>query len=178
MPLLVKLFISFVIVGLGAWGGGTVAIPLIQHQVVEENHWVDDGEMSNIIALSQMTPGPLAVNAATYVGYKVAGLPGAIVCTTGVVTPAAFILGTVLYGLKRYGSKYMTLFRRAIGPAVLGLIIVAAWSIGKVVITGPSGIVIFILALPAFFYTRGKVAPVWILVAFGFVSVLAGEGGF
>ena len=178
MALLIKLFISFVIVGIGAWGGGTVSIPLIQHQVVEENHWIDDSEMSDIIALSQMTPGPLAVNAATYVGYKVGGLTGAIVCTTGVITPAAFILATLLYGMKRYGAGYMSLFRRAIGPAVLGLIVVAAWSIGKVVIIDVAGAVIFLLSLPAFFYTRGRIAPVWILIAFGFVRLLAAEAGF
>lgn len=172
MPLLLKLFISFIIVGIGAWGGGTVAIPLIQHQVVEENHWIEDSEISDIIALSQMTPGPLAVNAATYVGYEVAGLPGAVVCTVGVITPAFTILTILLHGLKRYGRKHMGLFRRAVGPAVLGLIILAAYSIGRVVIVDRSGVAIFCLSVPAFYYTRGKVTPVWLLIGFGILSLI------
>jgi chromate transporter len=172
MALLVKLFVSFVLVGMGAWGGGTVAIPLIQHQVVEKNHWITDNEVSDIIALSQMTPGPLAVNAATYVGYKVAGLSGAVVCTVGVITPAATIIVVLLLGLKRYGRKHMAMFRRAVGPAVLGLIILAAFSIGRVVIVDRPGILIFLLSMPAFFYTRGKVAPVWILIGFGMLSLV------
>jgi len=171
MPLLLKLFISFVLVGAGAWGGGTVAIPLINHEVVEKHHWIDSSEISDIIALSQMTPGPLAINAATYVGYKVKGFPGALVCTVGVITPAAVILAILLYSLKRFGKKYMSTFREAIGPAVLGLIILAAWSIGKVVITNWQGLVIFLLSVPSFHYSRGRIAPVWILIGFGVLSL-------
>ena len=173
MPLLLRLFISFVIVGFGAWGGGTVAIPLIQHEVVEKNAWINDEEISGIIALSQMTPGPLAVNAATYVGFRVAGMKGAVVCTLGVITPAAIILSVLLYGLKRLGgTAFMDRFRNAIGPAVLGLIVLAAWSIGKVVIIDSGGAGVFVLSLPAFYYTRGKVTPVWILIVLGLLFMV------
>jgi len=173
LGLLIKLFISFVTVGLGSWGGGTVAIPLIQHEVVEVNQWINDEEVSRIIALSQMTPGPIAINAATYVGYKVAGFPGALACTIGVITPAALIIFSFLMGLKRFGNrKLATALRSAVSPAVLGLIFLAAYSIGKVVIVNFGGILIFILSVPAFYYTRGKVAPVFVLIAFGFLSLL------
>ena len=79
----IQLFFSFLQVGLFSFGGGYAAMPLIQGQVVTMHQWLSMSEFTDLITISQMTPGPIAVNSATFVGIKVAGLPGAIAATAG-----------------------------------------------------------------------------------------------
>ena len=81
--ILLKLFWSFFLVGLFSFGGGYAALPLIQEQVIEINSWLTPTEFMDILIISQMTPGPIAINASTFVGTKIAGIPGAIAATTG-----------------------------------------------------------------------------------------------
>ena len=73
-----ELFLSFLQVGLFSFGGGYAAMPLIQEQVVTIHHWLDISEFTDLVTISQMTPGPISINAATFVGIKVAGIPGAV----------------------------------------------------------------------------------------------------
>ena len=73
---LLTLFISFVQIGLFSFGGGYAALPLIQEQVVTQHGWLSMAELTDLITISQMTPGPIAINSATFVGMKIAGLPG------------------------------------------------------------------------------------------------------
>ena len=86
-----RLFLSFLQIGAFSFGGGYAALPLIRHQVVEANGWLQLSEFTDLITISQMTPGPIAVNSATFVGLKVAGIPGAVVCTLGCVLPLSLI---------------------------------------------------------------------------------------
>ncbi|NCC58150.1 MAG: chromate transporter, partial [Synergistales bacterium] len=85
MSSLPVLFITFVRIGLGAFGGGLATIPFIHYELVVSNPWLTEREFSDVVSLAQMTPGPVAVNAATFVGYRIAGLAGSIAATTGVV---------------------------------------------------------------------------------------------
>ena len=85
--MLIKLFISFFKVGLFSFGGGYAALPLIQEEVVNLNSWLSISEFNNLITISQMTPGPIAINSASFVGTRVYGLSGAIVASLGCVTP-------------------------------------------------------------------------------------------
>ena len=87
-----QLFISFFKVGLFSFGGGYAALPLIQDQIVTNNGWISMEEFTHLITISQMTPGPIAINAATFVGIKVAGLPGAILATVGCIAPSCIIV--------------------------------------------------------------------------------------
>lgn len=77
-----KLFLSFLQIGLFSFGGGYASLPLIREQVVEQNTWLSMSEFTDLITISQMTPGPIAVNSATFVGIKIAGIGGAV-CATG-----------------------------------------------------------------------------------------------
>ena len=78
-----QLFLSFLQVGMFSFGGGYAAMPLIQGQVVTGHHWLSMSEFTDLITISQMTPGPIAVNSATFVGIKIAGIPGALAATFG-----------------------------------------------------------------------------------------------
>lgn len=92
-----QLLWSFFQIGLFSIGGGYATMPLIQHQVVELHGWLTMTQFSDIITISQMTPGPIAINSATFVGIQVAGIPGALVATLGCVIPSCIIVTTLAY---------------------------------------------------------------------------------
>lgn len=90
-----ELFISFFKIGAFSFGGGYVAMPLIRSEVVDANNWLTVSEFTDLIAISQMTPGPIAINAATFVGIRVAGVLGAAAATLGCVLPSCIVVGTL-----------------------------------------------------------------------------------
>lgn len=87
-----KLFLTFFKIGAFTFGGGYAMIPLIKREIVEEKKWLSEQQMIDIIAISESTPGPLAINAATFVGRMVKGVKGALVATLGVITPSFFLI--------------------------------------------------------------------------------------
>ena len=87
-----KLFWAFFQIGLFSFGGGYAAVPLIQSQIVENNQWMEMSQFADLITIAEMTPGPIIVNSATFVGQQIAGLPGAIICTLGSVMPSLLIV--------------------------------------------------------------------------------------
>lgn len=99
-----QLFWSFAQVGFFCVGGGYASMPLIQAQVIELHGWLTMREFIDIFTISQMTPGPIGINAATFVGAKVAGVPGAVAATLGFVTPSVFIVLLLAYLFFRYGD--------------------------------------------------------------------------
>lgn len=124
-----ELFWSFVQVGLFCVGGGYASMPLIQAQVIDVHGWLSMSEFIDIFTISQMTPGPIDINAATFVGMKVAGFLGAIVATLGFVTPS-FILGIILAKLFfKYGNiGVIKGILNGLRPAVVALICSAGMS--------------------------------------------------
>lgn len=125
----IELFWSFVQVGLFCVGGGYASMPLIQAQVIDVHGWLSMSEFIDIFTISQMTPGPIGINAATFVGMKVAGFLGAIVATLGFVTPS-FILGIILAKLFfKYGNiGVIKGILNGLRPAVVALICSAGMS--------------------------------------------------
>lgn len=97
-----QLFWSFFQIGLFSIGGGYAAMPLIQHQVVEVHPWLTMAQFSDIITISQMTPGPISINSATFVGLQVAGVPGAVIATAGNVLPSILIVLSLAFAYYRY----------------------------------------------------------------------------
>lgn len=124
-----ELFWSFVQVGLFCVGGGYASMPLIQAQVIDVHGWLSMSEFIDIFTISQMTPGPIGINAATFVGMKVAGFLGATVATLGFVTPS-FILGIILAKLFfKYGNiGVIKGILNGLRPAVVALICSAGMS--------------------------------------------------
>lgn len=126
---LLELYWVFLQIGAFAFGGGYAVLPLIQKFVVEDRGWMNLKEMTDLVSISQMTPGPIAINSATFVGTKVAGLPGAVVATLGNVTPQ-FILMTILayfiFRDKKIG--FLDKMLKGLKPGIVGLIAIAALS--------------------------------------------------
>lgn len=125
-----KLFLSFLQVGLFSVGGGYAAIPLIQYQIVEVHKLMTLAEFTDLITIAEMTPGPISINSATFVGTRLAGIPGAIICTLGCILPAFCICLTLAYFYYKYRKfSGVQIVLSALRPAVVALIASAALSI-------------------------------------------------
>ena len=124
------LFLSFLQIGLFSFGGGYAAMPLIQDQVVTLNHWLSMKEFTDLVTISQMTPGPIAINSATFVGIKIAGIPGAVAATFGCILPSCIIVTIIarLY-LKYRNMAALQSVLSTLRPAVVALIASAGISI-------------------------------------------------
>lgn len=169
---LLELLVSFLIIGVGAYGGGTVTIPLIEREIVVRHGWLDGEGFAEVVALAQMTPGPIAVNAATFTGYRVAGVTGAAVATVGVVTPSLVIMCCLVFLLHQTrGGEWAGRLRRWVKPGVLALITLAVWSISRAAIVSWHGWVIAAASLGILLLLEGKVHPVVVVIGFGLVGI-------
>ncbi|MDO5027677.1 MAG: chromate transporter [Bacillota bacterium] len=126
--ILIELYLQFLIIGATAFGGGYAVLPLINSYIVEGKGWITMAEMTDVITISNMTPGPIAINSATFVGTKVAGLPGSIVATLGVVTPSFILMSIIGYVLfaKNKRLTFLEKMLKTLRPTVVGLIAIAA----------------------------------------------------
>lgn len=125
-----QLLWSFIQIGLFSIGGGYAAMPLIQHQVVELHPWLTMTQFADIMTIAEMTPGPIAINSATFVGIRVGGLPGAIVATIGCVLPSCVIV--MLLAFLYYRFKGLSLVQGVLfglRPAVIAMIASAGLSL-------------------------------------------------
>ena len=134
-----QLFLSFFQIGLLSFGGGYAAMPLIQSQVVEQHGWLTMQEFTDLITIAEMTPGPTAVNSATFVGLRIAQVPGAIIATLGCITPALFFVSLLSYIYRKY--KDISLLQSVLAclrPVIVALIFGAGLSILSMVVFGES----------------------------------------
>ena len=176
-----RLFLEFLKIGLFSFGGAYAAIPLIQ-DVVLENGWMDSEMISNMIAISESTPGPIMVNAATYVGSTQAGALGALAATIGVVLPA-FLIVILLVNLfqKLMQNRTAQLVLAGVKPCIMGIIIATGLHmlVSNLFLTGQDGIIdhgvlcilIVLLLINGVFHRQKKaVSP----IAFILVSAVLG----
>ena len=128
--ILLKLFFAFIQVGLFSVGGGYAAIPLIQEQIVDIYGMMTLAEFSDLITVAEMTPGPISINSATFVGMRVAGIPGVIICSVGCIIPSFCICLILAHFYYKYRSvKGVQVVLSAMRPAVVALIASAGASI-------------------------------------------------
>lgn len=177
-----KIFWSFFQIGLFSVGGGYAAMPLIQNQVVTIHSWLSMNEFADVITISQMTPGPIAINCATFVGTRIAGMPGAIVATIGCVFPSCVIVLFLAYLYYKYKSLSIVQgvlngLRPAviamIGSAGLILLILAFWN-GKGISSNPEnidGISVGLFAIAIIILRKWKVNPIFIMIGTGVVGL-------
>ena len=126
MSIYLELFFAFLQVGAFSFGGGYAAMPLISSQVVEKYGWLSAGDFADLVTIAEMTPGPIAVNAATFVGNQTAGIPGAIVATVGVVLPSCIFVTILAFLYTKY--KELPVLKDALmslRPAVVSMIFAA-----------------------------------------------------
>lgn len=124
--ILLQLFLTFLQIGILAFGGGYAILPFIQDLVVEKHAWLSFREMADVVTISQMTPGPIALNGATFVGTKIAGILGSVVATSAIILPQLIIM--ILLAKLYFSDKeisFMTKIIKALRPAIAGLIFIA-----------------------------------------------------
>jgi chromate transporter len=172
MPILIKLFLSFALIGVGAYGGGLVIIPLIQHELVNTQGWLTFNEMTQLVSVAQITPGPIAINAATFAGVRIEGVPGALVATTAVVLPSILMLSLLAPLMDRISTNtHVRQLRVGVQIGVVSLIIFATWSYGSGIIEGWLDFAVSALAFTGLVLTEGRVHPVLFILACGFLGL-------
>jgi len=178
MPILAKLALllalSSVFLRMGAvtFGGGFVMVPLIEAEVVRTNHWLTPQEFADATALGQITPGPVLITA-TFIGYRVAGTLGAVIATVAVFLPAFLMTIAAGSSLRRFrANRQVQSFLRGVTPAVVGLLVAAAWSIGRAGIHTWVGL--SLCGIAAFVLLRHRLNPFWVMLGVGLARLFAG----
>lgn len=178
MTSFLQLFWSFFQVGLFSFGGGYASMPLIQAQVVEKYGWLSMREFTDVITISQMTPGPIAINSATFVGMRIAGIAGALVATIGCVLPSCCV--AILLAKLYLKYRDLDLIHGALSglrPAVVALIASAGVGILQSAVVTAAGaldalsIGIFAVGL-LLLLLRPKIDPIWVMLGAGVLGVI------
>jgi len=171
MMQIIRIFLTFFKIGAFSFGGGYAVLSFIEKEIVINNAWLTATEFIDVVALSQMTPGPIAVNASTYVGFKVAGIPGALAGTLGVTMVSYILITTAASKLEamKDTSAVQWIFI-GLRPAVIGLIASAAYSITKSAVVDIQGAAIAFIAFLAII--KFKWHPILVIALSGVIGIL------
>ncbi|MEL7568339.1 MAG: chromate transporter [Dehalobacterium sp.] len=169
--ILIKLFVSFFKIGLFSFGGGYAMIPLIEKEVVRINMWLTISQMVDIISVSQMTPGPIAINLATYVGYKTAGFLGSLSATFGVVLPSFLIVLVIAKSYSKF-KEWDVVQRvfKGIRPMTVALIGSAAFLIARTSLIDMKTVIIGAGSLLLLRYT--KISVILLILVAGIAGMI------
>ncbi len=159
---LLSLYWTFTKIGLFTIGGGYAMIPLMEAEIINRHGWLTAAEFLDIMAVAEMTPGPVAVNAATFIGYRLAGLPGSLLATLGVITPSLVILLLLSRFLMGFiQDPRAERFIKGLRPALIALIFLAAYTLGQAALVNLTTVLIF-AGLLAFSLLR-KANPLYLI---------------
>ena len=177
----VKLFITFLKIGAFTFGGGDAMIPLIQRETIERHHWIDDQDLLDMLAIAESTPGVIAVNSATFVGYRVAGFWGALFATIGVILPSFFIILLLAGVIQQFKElQYVNYAFVGVRAGVAVLILNAVLKLSK---QCPKNIFTLLVAAVAFVLVTFFSANVILVIVFAAIAGvvvqlwLHGKGG-
>lgn len=177
-----QLFLSFLQIGLFSFGGGYAAMPLIQEQVVSAHGWLTMTEFTDLVTISQMTPGPIAINSATFVGLKIAGVPGAVTATAGCILPSCIIVTVIAWLYLRY--RNMAVIQgvlNSLRPAVVALIasagisilITAFWGTSEMIsAAGTDWIMVVIFAVSVILLKKMRWNPIFVMLLAGLMKAV------
>lgn len=175
-----RLFLSMFQIGLMSIGGGYAAVPLIQRQIVDLHGWLTMAEFTDVITIAEMTPGPIAINAATFVGIRVAGVPGALVATLGNVLPSCLIV----LALARLYARFRSLsairdILAVLRPAVVAMIASAGLSLllasffpAGIPLQNPDFAAVAVFAVCFLLLRRKKAAPLQVMFGAGAAGLI------
>ena len=176
-----QLFLSFLQIGALSFGGGYAVMPLIQSQIVTQHSWLSMSEFTDLVTIAEMTPGPIAVNAATFVGTKLAGVPGALAATAGCILPACILVTLLakLY-LKYRNLSLLQSVLSSLRPAVVamiasaGLLILvnAFWNGNAVSLSGTNWVMVGIFAVCLLLLRKTKLSPIAVMLLGGCINAV------
>ena len=172
-----QVFSSFFKIGAFTFGGGYAMIPLIQNEAVEKRHWVTDDDILEVVAIAESTPGPIAINSATFVGYKAAGILGSVCATLGVVLPSFVVILILSFVLRQFQQVQAVQYAfQGIRAGVLALLVKALWTMYK---KSPKGWAAYVVMGASFILTAiFEVNVIFVIIGcavFGLVTSLSME---
>lgn len=176
-----ELFWSFLQVGAFSFGGGYAALPLIQNVIVENNGWLTATEFTDLITISQMTPGPIAINSATFVGLQIAGPGGAIAATLGNILPSFILVTFIAWLYTRYQrlsllQNILLTLRPAvvamIGTAGLVLVVSAFWGEAALTLANINIVAVVLFLISVFLLFKYKLNPITVMIIAGVLNVI------
>ena len=171
MNILIELFISFMRIGGFIFGGGYAMLPLIQKEIVERRGWASEEEVLDYFTIGQITPGVIAVNTATFIGYKKAGVLGGVVATLGVIFPSIVIISIIAAVLTNFAELPVVIHAfNGIRACVCVLILIAVYNMGKKSVVDVFTALIFIAT--AVLTVLKVTSPVVLVIVAGVVGVL------
>ncbi len=173
------LFLAFLQIGALSFGGGYAAMPLLQSIVVDHYHWISIADFTNLVTISQMTPGPISINAATFVGEQLFGMGGAIVATLGVVIPSAIFVSILAWLYEKYTDmELLQGILKFLRPVVVAMILSAGITILMSAIFDQAtknvhwrGLIIFIVALVVL--RKWKTDPIVVMIGCGVAELIS-----
>jgi len=169
--LLWDLFLTFFQIGSFTFGGGYAMISLIEREVVQRKKWIQSEDIVDIFAIAESVPGAIAINSSTFIGYKIAGMRGAVLATLGVVLPSFLIITIIAAFFARFQDNPLAKAAfMGVRTAVTALILTAAYKIGKTAIRDRIGVIISVCVILLAVFTEIKV--VLLIAAGGLLGIL------
>ena len=177
----INLFINFFQIGLFSFGGGYAVLPIIQNKIVEAMNWISMSEFSHIIVISQITPGPIGINCATFTGNKIAGYLGGLISTFGCIVPSCIIVGLLALLYKKYNNiSIIQNVLKILRPVSVGLIAAACGSIILLTIFNKENLPInlndinliaaILIAVCLFAIRKWKINGIFVILASGLIG--------
>ena len=177
MKKLWQIFVTFFKIGAFTFGGGYAMIPLIQREAVDHRKWVTEDDILDIVAIAESTPGPIAINSATFVGYRAAGVLGSAAATFGVVLPSFVIILALSFVLQQFQEVRAVQYAfRGIQAGVLALLFKALWTMYK---KAPKGWAAYVVMAGSFVATAVlQINVLFVIIGcavFGLVTAMLAE---
>jgi len=171
--ILIKLFFEFFKIGLFTFGGGQAMLPIMQRELVTNLHWISMDNFLKFVSIAEVTPGPVALNMGTFIGYELHGISGAILSTGGVVAPSFLIILLIAMLSKRFReNKIYQAFMNGVRPVLPALLVNAIYLI---ILEGFEGILpLYLMAVITFLIISRfkKINPILVLLGMGFIGIL------
>ena len=171
---LFRMFIVFFKIGAFTIGGGLAMIPVIQHELVDKQKWIDEKEIVDLLAIAQSLPGVIAINSSIYVGYKCAGIIGAVVATAGVVMPSFVIILVIAFLLSNFADLwYVQKMFAGVRAGVTALIAIATYKLMKSAIVNVMGVVIAVIAFISLGFWKLDIA--YVVISAAIIGIISGK---
>ena len=171
METLLKLLFTFFKIGLFSFGGGYAMIPFMQREIIEKHQWLSSSEFVDIIGISQMTPGPVSVNSATFVGFKVSGIVGSIFATLGITVISFILVSIASKAIDKFKeSKYLKAALLGMRPVLIALIINAFISLAKDAYVDVKSIIVTLIVGGCLL--SKKIHPILTIVIAGLLGII------
>ena len=168
------LFLTFAKIGLFTFGGGYAMLPILQRELVENKHWVSDEDLTDYYAIGQCTPGVIAVNTATFVGYRLAGVPGGFMATLGVIFPSLVIIITIAAFIQNFA--HLAVVQHAFAGVRIAVCALVLHTIIRLIRGGVKNALGVVLLIATFISIAAlELSPIWAVIVAAAAGILSGR---